>query len=127
MDAAAAAGGRGGGGGRARSLTSTPGAKQSRRSSRADSRDVYYLEGGRVQAITVDNRAEPRRERQRARWTSISTRKRWPSSKRPGPRSATTSTIPNYHGADWNAVRKTYAPLIEGSRNARRDARASCA
>ncbi len=23
---------------------------------------------------------------------------------------------PKYHGADWNAVRKTYAPLIEGAR-----------
>ncbi len=25
---------------------------------------------------------------------------------------------PKYHGADWNAVRKTYAPLIEGCAHA---------
>ena len=24
---------------------------------------------------------------------------------------------PHYNGVDWNAVRKTYAPLIEGSHN----------
>ena len=34
---------------------------------------------------------------------------------RPGPASATTITTRKYHGADWNAVRKMYAPLIEGA------------
>ena len=49
------AGGRGGGGGPARLLTNTPASRNHAQFS-ADSRDVYYLEGGHVSAIGVENR-----------------------------------------------------------------------
>jgi len=110
------AGGRGGraagGGGGARALTGTPGAKQHAQFS-SDSREVYYLEAGRVQAIAVDTRA--------ARAVNVNAEidvdfnqekmavfeGAW-AGQRDG------FYDPQYHGVDWNAVRRIYAPLIEG-------------
>jgi Tol biopolymer transport system component len=109
-------GGRGGGGAErgARQLTSTPGAK-TRAQFSPDSREVYYLEGGRVQAITVDTRV--------ARTVNVNAEMdvdfnqekmavfegAW-AGQRDG------FYDPKYHGADWNAVRRTYALLIEACR-----------
>ena len=109
-------GGRGGGGGErgARQLTTAPGAKLRAQFS-PDSREVYYLEGGRVQAITVDTRV--------ARPVNVTAEMdvdfnlekmavfegAW-AGQRDG------FYDPKYHGADWNAVRKTYQPLIEACR-----------
>jgi C-terminal processing protease CtpA/Prc len=108
-------GGRGGGGGPARQLTTTAAARNHAQFS-ADSREVYFLEGGRVSAIGVDNR--------QARAVSIDAEmdvdfnlekmavfeQAWAAQR-------DDYADPHYNGADWNAVRKTYAPLIEGSRN----------
>ncbi len=108
-------GGRGGAGGErgARQLTTTPGPKLHAQFS-SDSREVYYLEGGRAQAITVDTRV--------ARPINVTAEMdvdfnhekmavfegAW-AGQRDG------FYDPKFHGADWNAVRKTYAPLIEAS------------
>ena len=63
--AAGGRGGRGGGGQRGpRQLTSTAGAK-SRPQFSPDSREVYYLEGGRIQAMTIDYAGGTRDQRQR--------------------------------------------------------------
>jgi C-terminal processing protease CtpA/Prc len=117
-----AAGGRGGrGGGRGgegtrgiRQLTTTPGAKSHAHFS-FDSKEVYFLEAGRVQAIGVDNRqtravnvdAEMDVDFQQEKMAVFE--EAW-AGQRDGYYDA------KYNGADWNAVRKTYAPLIEGCR-----------
>jgi len=106
-------GGRGGGGERGpRSLTSTAGPK-TRAQFSPDSREVYFLESGRPQAITIDTRT--------ARAISVTAEmdvdfnqekmaafeEAW-AGQRDG------FYDPKFHGADWNAVRQKYAPLIEG-------------
>jgi Tol biopolymer transport system component/C-terminal processing protease CtpA/Prc len=120
LDETAGGGGRGGRGGAGgegrgpRQLTTTPGPKTHAQWSR-DGREVYYLEGGRVQALTVDTRT--------ARAVAVTGEmdvdfqqekiavfeQAW-AGQRDG------FYDPKFHGADWNAVRKTYAPLIEGCR-----------
>jgi tricorn protease len=51
----AGGGGRGGGGGPARQLTTTP-AMRTHAQFTTDSRDVYFLEGGKVSAIGMENK-----------------------------------------------------------------------
>jgi len=110
-------GGRGGAGGEARGprqLTSAPGLK-TRANFTPDSKEVFYLEAGRVQSISIDTR-QPRAVTVTAEMdvdfnvekTAIF-EEAW-AGQRDG------FYDPKYHGADWNAVRKTYAPLIEGCR-----------
>jgi Tol biopolymer transport system component/C-terminal processing protease CtpA/Prc len=115
--AAGAAGGRGGGrGGQrvARQLTSTPGAKSHAQFS-PDSREVYYLESGRVQAITVDTRTT-RAVAVNAEMDVNFDQEKMAVFEEAWAAQRDSFYDPKYHGADWNAVRKTYAPLIEGSR-----------
>jgi Tol biopolymer transport system component/C-terminal processing protease CtpA/Prc len=109
-------GGRGGGGGERvpRQLTTTPGAKSHAQFS-SDSREVYFLEAGRPQAITIDTRlvrpvnitAEVDVDFDREKMAVFE--EAW-AGQRDG------FYDPKFHGADWNAVRKRYAPLIEGCR-----------
>jgi len=108
-------GGRGGAGGRvARQLTSTPGAK-TRAQFSPDGREVFFLEAGRPQAITVDTRvarainvnAEMDIDFEKEKMAVFE--EAWA-----GQRDGFYDS--KYHGADWNAVRQKYAPLIEGSR-----------
>jgi tricorn protease len=109
-------GGRGGDGeGRGvRQLTSTAGQK-SRAHFSPDSHEVYYLEAGKVQAITIESR--------QARPINVTAEMEVDFDKEKiavfeeawaGQRDGYVD--PKYNGADWNAVRKTYAPLIEGAR-----------
>ena len=108
-------GGRGAGGGPARQLTSTPGARNRAQFS-ADSRDVYFLEGGHVSAIGVDNRQTRTVNIDAEMDVDFNVEKMavfeeaWAAQR-------DQYADPHYNGADWNAVRKTYAPLIEGSSN----------
>ena len=112
------AGGRGGrGGGEARGprqLTSTAGAK-SRAHFTPDSKEVYYLEAGRVQSINVDTKSAHAMNVNAEMDVDFNQEKMavfeeaW-AGQRDG------FYDPKYHGADWNAVRKMYAPLIEASR-----------
>ncbi len=120
LDETGGRGGRGGGRGGdgegrgVRQLTSTAGQK-SRAHFSPDSREVYYLEAGKVQAITIENR--------QARPINVTAEMEVDFDKEKiavfeeawaGQRDGYVD--PKYNGADWNAVRKTYAPLIEGAR-----------
>jgi len=119
-DEAAGRGGRGGGGRGGegirgvRQLTTSPGAKTHPHFS-ADSHEVYYLEGNYVQAINVENRnlrmftvtAEMEVDFQKEKMAVFE--QAW-AGQREG------FYDPKFHGTDWNAVRKTYEPLVEGCR-----------
>jgi tricorn protease len=105
-------GGRGGGSSRGpRQLTTTPGFKTRAQFSR-DSREIYFLEGGRVQSLTVESRqshaiavtGETDVDFQQEKMAVFE--QAW-AGQRDG------FWQPHFNGADWNAVRKTYAPLIE--------------
>jgi len=112
--AAPAGGGRGGAGGPARALTTTPG-QRSRAQFSADSRDVFFLEAGHVTAIGVDSRQSRSIAIDAEMDVDFNTEKiavfeeAWAAQR-------DRYADPKYNGADWNAVRKTYQPLIEGAR-----------
>jgi Tol biopolymer transport system component/C-terminal processing protease CtpA/Prc len=97
----------------ARQLTSTPGFKSEAQFS-PDSKEVYYLENGRISIINVDTRqarplavtaelsvdfAQEKREVFRQAWTIM----------------RDFFYDPNYHGANWQAVRAEYEPLVAGA------------
>ncbi|MFN0122799.1 MAG: S41 family peptidase, partial [Blastocatellia bacterium] len=97
----------------ARQITSTPGFKSDAQFS-PDSREVYYLEQGRVNIATLDGRparplgvnaeldvdfAREKNEVFRQAWTYM----------RDG------FYDEKFHGVDWNAVNATYAPRIAGA------------
>jgi tricorn protease len=107
-------GGRGGGDTRGpRQLTSSAGQKNHFQFT-PDSKQVYFLEGGRVQTITIDNRQTHAVDVTAQMDVDFNLEKMavfeqaW-AGQRDG------YYDPHYHGADWNEVRKKYAPLIQGS------------
>jgi tricorn protease len=98
----------------ARQLTSTPGFKGDAQFT-PDGKEVYYLEGGRVQIVNMDNRqtrplavtaemdvdfAKEKLEVFNQAWGLL--RDNFYDS--------------NYHGANWETVRATYAPRVAGAR-----------
>ncbi len=98
----------------ARQLTSTPGFKSQVQFS-PDSKEVYFVENGRVSIVSLDRRevrplavtldvtvnfAQEKMEVFKQGWRYM--RDHFYDDK--------------YHGADWNAVRTTYEPLISGAR-----------
>ena len=107
--------GRGGGGGNtSRQLTSTPGFKVAAQFT-PDSREVYYLEQGRINVVSLDSRpprpivvtaeldvdfSQEKMEVFRQAWTYM--RNGFYDDK--------------FHGANWDAVRTEYAPVIAGVR-----------
>jgi tricorn protease len=107
-------GGGGGGGGQTRQLTTTPGAKSNAQFT-ADSREVFYLEGGRINIVNVDTRtaravavtaeldvdfSKEKMEVFKQAWTYM--REGFYDEK--------------FHGADWNEVRATFTPIVAGVR-----------
>jgi len=112
--AAAPPGGGRGGGGPAHALTSTS-AMRTHAQFSADSRDVFFLEAGHVTAIGVENRQSRSISIDAEMDVDFNTEKiavfeeAWAAQR-------DRYADPHYNGADWNAVRKTYAPLIEGAR-----------
>jgi tricorn protease len=111
-------GGRGGGGaGEARGprqLTTSVGQKSHAHFS-PDSREVYYLEAGRPLAITIDNRTA-RNINVNAEIEVDFDKEKIAVFEEAWAGQRDDYYDPKYHGADWNKVRKTYAPLIEGAR-----------
>lgn len=107
-------GGRGGGGGGgARQLTSTPGAKTHPQFS-GDSKEVFFLEAGRVQSIPVDTRVV------RAVNVTAEMDVDFASEKMAVFEQAWAGQRDQfydakYHGHDWNEVRAQYTPLVEGA------------
>jgi len=106
-------GGRGGGGGGARQLTSTPGQKSHPQFS-SDSKEVYYLEAGRVEAIPVDTRVVRPVNVTAEMDVDFATEKMavfeqaWAGQR-------DQFYDPKYHGKDWNEVRAQYTSLVEGA------------
>ncbi len=97
-----------------RQLTSTAGGKSSVQWS-PDGKEVWFMEGGRVQIITVDNRQT------RALVVSASTDVDFHAEKAQVFEQAWTYLRDNFydetfHGADWEAVRDRTRGLIEGAR-----------
>ncbi len=108
-------GGRGGGEGRAlRQLTTTPGQKSHAQFS-PDSREVYYLEAGRVQALLVDSRVS-RAVSVTAEMDINFDREKMAAFEQAWAGQRDSFYDPKMHGVDWAAVRKRYAPLIEAAR-----------
>ncbi len=109
-------GGRGGAGGEraARQLTSTATPK-SRAQFSPDGREVYYLEGGRVQSIALDTRtvrpinvtAEIDVNFDKEKIAVFE--QAW-AGQRDG------FYDPKFHGKDWEAIHKQYRPLVEAAR-----------
>src|SRR3989440_2000283 len=96
-------------------LTSTAGFKSFAEFS-PDSKEIYYLEAGRINVIPIENRqsrpvavtaemdvdfAREKNEVFQQAWTYI----------------RDNFFDPNFNGVDWNAVRGEYAPLAAGARN----------
>jgi len=109
-------GGRGGGagGGQTRQLTTSPGGKSNAQFT-SDSREVFYLEGGRINVVNVDSRqaravnvtaeldvdfSKEKMEVFRQAWTYM----------RDG------FYDEKFHGADWNEVRAQFTPIVAGVR-----------
>jgi len=110
-------GGRGGGapgGGQSRQLTTTAGGKSNAQFT-SDSREVFYLEGGRVNVVNVDSRqsravaitaeltvdfSQEKMEVFRQAWTYM----------RDG------FYDDKFHGADWAEVRGVFTPVVAGVR-----------
>ncbi len=108
-------GGRGGGNTRApRQLTTGPGQK-SHAQFTSDSREIFYLEGGRMQIINVDN-AQTRAVNVNAEMDVDFHKEKMAVFEEAWAGQRDGFYDPKFHGTDWNAVRKMYAPLIEGSR-----------
>jgi Tol biopolymer transport system component/C-terminal processing protease CtpA/Prc len=99
----------------ARQLTSTPGFK-SRAQFSPDGREVFYLEQGRINVVNMDNRqvrpvavtaeldvdfAKEKIEVFNQAWSLM----------------RDNFYDPNYHGANWQAIRQEYAPRIAGARS----------
>ncbi|MBK6588961.1 MAG: PD40 domain-containing protein [Acidobacteria bacterium] len=97
-----------------RQLTSTPGFKSQAQFS-LDSKEVYYVENGRISIVSLDRRdvrplnvsmdmnvnfAQEKIEVFKQGWRYM--RDNFYDDK--------------FHGTDWNAVKKTYEPLIAGAR-----------
>ena len=109
-------GGAGGGGGQTRQLTTSTGGKSNPQFT-ADSREVFYLEGGRINAVGVDSRqsravavtaeldvdfSQEKMEVFRQAWTYM----------RDG------FYDEKFHGADWGEVRAQFTPIVAGVRTA---------
>jgi C-terminal processing protease CtpA/Prc len=109
-------GGRGGGagGGQTRQLTTSPGGKSNAQFT-SDSREVFYLEGGRINVVNVESRqsravnvtaeldvdfSKEKMEVFRQAWTYM--RDRFYDEK--------------FHGADWGEVRAQFTPIVAGVR-----------
>jgi Tol biopolymer transport system component/C-terminal processing protease CtpA/Prc len=106
-------GGAGGGAGQARQLTTSGGGTNAQFS--ADSRDVFYLSGGRINAVGVESRQS------RAINVTAELDVDFSSEKMEVFRQAWTYMRDGFydekfHGRDWNEVRQTFTPVVAGVR-----------
>jgi C-terminal processing protease CtpA/Prc len=106
-------GGRGGGGAGARQLTSTPGPKSHFQFS-SDSKEVFYLERGEVQAMPVETRVA-RPVNVTAEMDVDFTTEKMAVFEQAWAGQRDRFYDPKYHGRDWNEVRAMYTPLVEGA------------
>ncbi len=97
----------------ARQLTSTPGPKSAAQFS-PDSKEVYYLEGGRIQAITIDRR-ESRPVVVTAEMDVDFAKERLEVFDQAWTYQRDNFFDPKFNGVDWNAVRAVYRPHAAGA------------
>lgn len=94
-------------------LTSTPGFKTDVQLS-ADGKEVYYIEGGRINTVNIDNKQSKVISVTAELMADFNERKMevfhqaWELQDK-------GFYDENFHGADWNAVKKEYAPYVAGS------------
>ena len=98
----------------ARQLTTTPGFKSSVQWA-PDSKSVWYLEQGRVVNLPVESRA-PRQVAFRAELDVDFAREKMEVFNQAWEYLNDNFYDPSFHGANWNAVREAYAPIIAGAR-----------
>jgi len=98
----------------ARQLTSTPGVKRDAQFS-PDSKEVFYIEQGRINIVAVDTRA-PRPLAVNAEMDVDFAREKIEVFNQAWSYLRDGLYDPNFHGVDWQAVRAEYAPRIAGAR-----------
>ena len=99
----------------AKQITSTPNFKSDAQFS-PDSKEVFYIENGRVQVVNLEKGAT------RPLGLNLEMNSNFAAEKieifKQGWRFLRDNFYDEkYHGADWNAVEKTYEPLVAGARN----------
>jgi tricorn protease len=98
----------------ARQLTSTPGAKRSAHFT-SDSKEVYYLDRGRVFNVTLERR-EPKAIAVSAELDIDFSREKMEAFTQAWTYLRDQFFDEKMNGVDWNAVRATYEPRIAGAR-----------
>jgi Tol biopolymer transport system component/C-terminal processing protease CtpA/Prc len=94
----------------ARQLTTTAGAKSDAQFS-ADSKEVYYLEGGRIQIATVERR-ESRPLSVTAEFTTDFAAEKMEVFREAWTLLRDNFFDPSFHGVNWEASREQYGPLV---------------
>jgi tricorn protease len=97
-----------------RQLTSTPGQKRRAQFS-PDSKEVFYLEQGRINTVALENRT-PRPLAVSAEMDVDFAREKFEVFNQAWTYLRDGFYDPNFHGVDWQAVRTEYAPRIAGAR-----------
>ncbi|HEX8184210.1 MAG TPA: S41 family peptidase, partial [Blastocatellia bacterium] len=98
----------------AKQLTSTPGGKRSAQFS-PDSKEVFYLEQGRISVVPLDTR-QPRQIAITAEMDVDFSREKMEVFTQAWSYLRDNFYDSNFHGVDWQAVRKEYEPLMAGAR-----------
>ncbi len=101
--------------GSARQLTSTAGFKTNAQFS-PDSKEIYYIENGRINIVTLERR-EVRPLALNLEMNVEFAREKMEVFKQGWRYMRDNFYDDKYHGADWNAVRATYEPLVGDARN----------
>ncbi|HEX8337243.1 MAG TPA: S41 family peptidase, partial [Pyrinomonadaceae bacterium] len=99
----------------ARQLTSTPGFKSDAHFS-PDSQQVFYLENGRIQVAPLDQRQPPRALSVTAELDVDFAREKLEVFEQGWELMRDNFYDPQYHGADWPALRSEIQPYIAGAR-----------
>src|SRR5205814_1200174 len=97
----------------ARQLTSTTGFKSSAQFS-PDSKEVYYLESGRINIVPLDTR-QPRGLAVTAEMDVDFSREKLEVFNQAWTYLRDNFYDPNFHGVDWQAIRREYEPRIAGA------------
>ena len=97
----------------ARQLTSTGGSKSFAQFT-PDSKEVYYLEDGRIQVVTLERR-EPRPLPVTAEMDVNFAEEKLEVFQQAWAYQRDSFFDPGYNGADWNAVRRQYLPYARGA------------
>jgi tricorn protease len=98
----------------ARQLTTTPGSKNNAQFT-ADGKEIYYLEQGKIQSITLDKR-EPKPLAVTAELDVDFSAEKLQVFQQAWDVQNKGFYDPEFHGTNWNAVRATYEPLVAGAR-----------